>query len=168
MTLVTDLCRALYDTPLATAIRESDVTFPALETAHVLGLALMAGTIAIVDLRLLGVALTNTPAIEIERRIVPATWAGFLLMATTGGLLFAAEAAKLPGNPAFQIKIALIAIAGVNVALFHLFLKRRLSGALPGARLPAPVRASATASLVLWAGVIAAGRAIAYFHGGAV
>lgn len=165
MTLVSNLCQSLYDTPFATAIRESEVTFPALETVHVLGLALMAGTIAIVDLRLLGVVLTQAPAPEIERRVVPATWAGFLLMAATGGLLFAAEAAKLPGNPAFQVKIALMGIAGVNVALFHLFLKRRLSGALPGARLPAPVRASATASLLLWAGVIAAGRAIAYFHG---
>jgi Family of unknown function (DUF6644) len=167
MSLVADLCQQIYDTPLATAIRESDVTFPALETAHVLGLALIAGTIAIVDLRLLGVVLTEVPAEDIERRVVPATWAGFLLMAATGGLLFAAEAAKLHGNPAFQLKLGLMALAGVNVVLFHAFLKRRLTDARPGARLPAPVQASAAASLTLWAGVIAAGRAIAYFHGGA-
>lgn len=167
MSIVADLCQRLYDTPLATTIRESDVTFPALETAHVLGLALIAGTIAIVDLRLLGVVLTEVPPGAIERRIVPATWAGFLLMAATGGLLFAAEAAKLPANPAFQVKLGLMALAGINVVLFHAFLKRRLSAARPGARLPAPVRASAAASLILWAGVIAAGRAIAYFHGAA-
>jgi hypothetical protein len=168
MALIAELCQRLYDTPFATSIRESDVTFSALETIHVLSLALIVGTIAIVDLRLLGVVLKDTPAERIERSVVPVTWGGFAVMATTGGLLFVSEAAKIQSNPAFRVKLVLMGLAGINVLLFHLFLKRRLAAVGRGAPIPGPIRASAAASLALWTGVICAGRAIAYFHAPAI
>lgn len=167
MSLVADICRQIYDTPFATAIRESEVSFSLIETVHVLGLALIVGTIALVDLRLLGALWRDVPAKDIEHRVVPVTWAGFAVMAASGALLFVAEAAKVQDNPAFRVKLALLALAGVNVLLFHLFLKRRLEAETGGREITWLTRASAGASLVIWAGVIAAGRAIAYFHGGA-
>jgi hypothetical protein len=163
MALIEPLAQWLYDTDCATAIRESEVVFPAIETVHVLALALMVGTIALVDLRLLGAALRDAPALDVERRIVPVTWAGFALMAVTGLLLFASEAAKIIHNPAFIVKFAAMVLAGANVALFHWRAKPLLLAAPVGGPVPAPAQAGAAVSLALWLVVIAAGRAIAYF-----
>ena len=159
-----DLWQAVYDTAWATAIRESEVVFPVLETIHVLTLALIAGTISIVDLRLLGVVLTDVPAADIECRIVPATWAGFAVMVITGSLLLGSEAAKLEHNPAFLTKLVLLLLAGSNVTFFQFFAHPRLVGLETGRAAPLVVRISAGLSLAIWAGVIAAGRAVAYFH----
>ena len=155
-----DPFQLLYDTSFATAIRESEVVFPVLESVHVLSLALMVGTIAIVDLRLLGLVLPQTSPLAVERRIVPLTWVGFVVMAATGSLLFAAEAAKLEHNPAFIAKAILLLLAGLNMLVFQWGIK---SGLQENA-VPLRARMGAAASLTLWAGTVAAGRAIAYFH----
>jgi len=155
-----DIFRQLYDTSFATAIRESDNLFPALESVHVIALTVMVGTIAVVDLRLLGLALVKVPPAEIERRIVPLTWIGFAIMAASGFLLFAAEAKDLEHNPAFLTKAALLLLAGLNMAVFQTFLRPHLKGVT----VPSSAKAGAAASLTLWAGIVAAGRAIAYFH----
>ncbi|NOW47443.1 hypothetical protein FHW96_003623 [Novosphingobium sp. SG751A] len=163
MGLIEVLAQWLYDTDWATAIRESEVVFPAIETVHVLALALMVGTIALVDLRLLGAALREAPAAEVERRIVPVTWAGFAVMAVSGFLLFASEAAKIIHNPAFIIKFAAMVLAGLNVALFHWRAKPLLLAVPVGGPVPVPAQVAAAVSLGLWLVVIAAGRAVAYF-----
>jgi len=163
MSIFETVAQAVYDTSWATAIRESEVVFPVLEGIHVLGLALVAGTIAVVDLRLLGLVLRGAPAGEVERRIVPITWAGFVVMAVTGSLLLASEAAKIVHNPALWVKLVALTLTGVNVAVFHFRAKPLLRAALPDAPVPAPARAGAAVSLALWLVVIAAGRAIAYF-----
>ena len=159
-----NLWQALADTPWATAIRESEVVFPALESVHVLSLTLVAGTIAVVDLRVLGLVLRAMPAAEIERRVTPTTWAGFTLMAITGGLLLASEADDLQHNPAFLAKVGLLALAGLNVLFFHAVARPRLLAAPPEGPAPTAARLSAGASLVIWGSVIVAGRGIAYFH----
>jgi hypothetical protein len=163
MSLVETVAQAVYDAGWATAIRESEVVFPVLEAVHVIGLALVAGTIAIVDLRLLGLVLRDAPASEVERRIVPITWAGFAVMALTGSLLLGAEAAKIVHNPALIVKLAALALVGINVAVFHWKARPALRATTPGAPVPASARAGAIVSLLLWLVVIAAGRAIAYF-----
>jgi len=157
-----DILQWIYDTSLSTSIRESEITFPALESVHVLSLTLMVGTIAIVDLRVLGWILRDVPAFEVERRIVPATWIGFVVMAISGLLLFGAEAAKLGHNPAFLIKVALLILAGLNMAAFQLFQRPSLS--LANAQISGGARIGAGLSLFLWMSIVAAGRAIAYFH----
>lgn len=159
-----DLWQAIYDTPFATTIRESEVVFPVIESVHVLSLALMAGTIAVVDLRVLGVVLRHTPAVRVERQITPLTWLGFAVMAASGALLFIAEAADLKHNPAFLTKVALLILAGVNMAIFQWHSRPRLAGLGAASRAPLAARLGAAASLALWACVIVAGRAIAYFH----
>jgi hypothetical protein len=87
MAVIESVAQLVYDTSWATAIRESEVVFPVIESVHVMALALIAGTIAVVDLRLLGVVLRQAPAVQVERRIVPITWAGFVVMAISGGPL---------------------------------------------------------------------------------
>src|ERR1700689_2430221 len=84
MTALQTFCQWLYDLPASEALRESDDVFPVIETIHVLGICLMVGTIAAVDLRLTGALLRGYPAARISRALLPYTWAGFALMFVTG------------------------------------------------------------------------------------
>jgi len=160
---VFQICQWINDTGIATAIRESDLVFPVIETVHVLGIALLAGTVAIVDLRLLGLVLKQERISAIAGQVLPLTWAGFVAMSVSGGLLFLAEAAKSYANPAFRVKMLLLLIAGLNPLVFHTTIYRGVV-AWDEARI-APWRARLTAalSLTLWSGIIVAGRAIAYY-----
>ena len=153
MALLHPVLAALADTALAEAIRESAVLFPAIETVHVIALALVAGTIAHVDLRLLGLAWRTTPVVDLVRRIVPLTLASFALAALSGLLLFASRAPAYAANPAFQIKLALLVLAGLNAAAFH---------AIPAGASPSHQRAAGLVSLATWSLVIVAGRWIGF------
>ena len=160
---VFQICQWINDTRIATEIRESDLVFPIVETVHVLGIALLAGTVAIVDLRLLGLVLKRERISQIAGQVLPLTWAGFVAMFVSGGLLFLAEATKSYGNPAFRVKMLLLLIAGLNPLVFHTTIYRTVS-AWDDARItPWRARLAAALSLTLWSGIIIAGRAIAYY-----
>jgi hypothetical protein len=154
---------ALNETAFSTSLRESEWTFSWIETAHVLALAVMAGTIAVVDLRLLGVSFRNQPVSRLVNQVTPVTWIGFALMVITGGLLFAAQPEANAGNPAFQIKLVLLAIAGLNLLSFHHVVFRDIAVWDNLTKPPAKVRFSGAASLALWSVIIVLGRLIAYF-----
>ena len=150
----------LEGTPAATAVRASPWLYPALETLHILGLALLVGAAWTWDLRLLG-AGRGVAVSELARLALPAARAGFGVAATSGAFLFASDAVATAANPAFRAKLALIALAAVNAALFH--------RAYPSTaawdrevRPPARARAAAMLSLVLWSLAATAGRLIAY------
>ncbi len=155
------ICQWLNDTALATAIRESDLMFPIIETVHVLAIALLAGTVAIVDLRLLGLVLKREKVSRIAGQVLPLTWVGFAAMFISGALLFLAEASKSYANPAFRLKILLLLLAGLNPLVFHSTVYKKV-GQWDEAR-PTPPRArlAAALSLTLWSAIIVAGRAIA-------
>ncbi len=108
MTFLHQLCLWLYDSQIVTAIRESTYMFPIIETVHVLGITLLVGTVAVVDLRLLGIVFRREKFSEVLGPILPLTWAGFVVMFISGFLLFWSEAAKSYGNPAFRIKLLLL------------------------------------------------------------
>ena len=162
MAVLSSLIQALYDSPLPTAVRESDYAFPVIQTFHVLGIVLMAGTISLVDLRILGVTLKRQSAAAVASSLLPITWIGFGIMVLSGGILFAAQSAKIYGNIFLQVKLALLVVAGLNVVLFHLATRASIAG-WGEAPAPARARASAAASLALWAAVIVTGRYIAYY-----
>ena len=157
------LVQQLYDSPLPTAIRESDNLFPILQTFHILGTIALAGAIAIVDLRLLDVVFRREPPAAVAQSLLPITWVGFGIMALSGGLLFAAQSAKIYGNTFLRLKLFLLLLALANVALFHSTTYRHIhtwSGEVPP---PVSARVFASLSLFLWASVIVTGRFIAYF-----
>ena len=162
MTLL-QLCQALNGTGLATAIRESDTVFPVIETVHVLSIALLAGTVAIVDLRLLGLVLKREPVSQVAGQVLPLTWAGFTVMFLSGALLFLAEAAKSYANPAFRFKMLLLIVAGLNPLVFHVTVYRGVALWDKAPVAPRRARGAAVVSLVLWSAIIVAGRAIAYY-----
>ncbi|MFN0217862.1 MAG: DUF6644 family protein [Hyphomicrobium sp.] len=145
---------------LATFIGQSAWAYPALETLHVLGLALVFAPILIFDLRVLGFN-GDMDLDRLHRALLPWVWTGFATNVTSGALLFISDAAEFARNPAFQVKLALILLAGINALAFQ---KRLYPGLLGDdrARLGRGARLSATASIVLWLAIIAAGRMMAY------
>jgi hypothetical protein len=157
------ICQWLNDSSLATAIRESDLVFPIIETVHVLAITLLAGTVAILDLRLLGVILKRERVSQIAGQILPLTWAGFAAMFLSGALLFLAEAAKSYANPAFRLKMLLLIVAGLNPLIFHSTIYRNVAAWDDAPVAPWRARLTAILSLTLWSGIIVAGRAIAYY-----
>ncbi|MGD0299948.1 MAG: DUF6644 family protein [Bryobacteraceae bacterium] len=158
-----EICQWINGTNLATSIRESDWVYPIIETVHVLGIALLAGTVAIVDLRLLGIVLKRERVSRIARQVLPLTWAGFVAMFASGGLLFLAQASKSYVNPAFRIKMLLLVLVAVNPLIFHSTIYRSVGAWDDRTAAPGRARLTAVLSLILWSGIIIAGRAIAYF-----
>ncbi len=164
MALLHDLAFWIAETAPATAMRESEIVFPLVQTFHILGLGLVAGTVALVDFRLLGMILRDRPAAAFARQLLPLSWAGFTIMAISGSLLLAAQAERIWNNIFLQTKLLLLLIAGLNMAFFHLTTYRRIDqwGA-PGTAIPWSAKGAAALSLLLWAGIITTGRLIAYF-----
>jgi hypothetical protein len=162
VTFLLHFCQWLAGTAVGTGIRESDNLFSIIETVHVLGIIFTAGTIAIVDLRILGLALARYAARELLAPLVKVTWIGFLVMAATGILLFCSEADKLYFNWAFRVKLALLLTAGFNQWLFQSAYHRLIPGWDTATTPPWGARLAATLSLGLWLGIIVMGRAIAY------
>jgi hypothetical protein len=159
------ICQWVDSTRLSAVIRQSNWLFSTLDTIHTLGIVLVAGTIMLMDLRLLSLGLRSAPVAQIVARIVPATWAGFMLMFLSGGLLFFSEAVKMYYSPAFRIKILLLSLAGLNALIFHRTIYRDVANWDPASAPPARARLAGLLSLVFWIAIIAAGRAIAYAPG---
>jgi hypothetical protein len=159
------LCQWVDSTRLSVILRQSRWMFDALDVTHTLGIVLVAGTILLVDLRLLGLGLRRAQVSDVVSRIVPWTLSGFGLMFVTGGLLFCSEAVKMYGSPAFRIKLVMLSLAGLNALAFHLTIYRQAAAWDSETALPARARLAGLVSLLLWIGIIAAGRAIAYGPG---
>jgi hypothetical protein len=152
----------LAGTGWSVALHESQYVWPFLESAHVLCLTLFVGTAVMLDLRLLGVAMTRVPASEFTGRLLPWTKAGFAVMAITGGLLFTATPVTYYQSLFFRIKVLLLVAAGLNVWLFHSRIHRRIDAWDVATIPPRAARVAAVVSLVAWAGVVVAGRLVAY------
>lgn len=146
-------------------MRNSNWLFDVTETIHSLGIILVAGTIMLVDLRLLGKGLRAEPVSHVVARIVPWTLSGFALMFVTGAWLFASEATKLYRSPAFRVKLILLALVGLNALIFHLTIYRSAAEWDDVRIAPLRARIAGWCSLILWIGIIAAGRSIAYGPG---
>lgn len=157
-----NLFQQIYDSSLSASIRANDSAFPTIESLHVLALAMVFGTILIVDLRLLGLESHRRSAHKLIVELLPYTWAAFVLAVVTGGLLFASNAVAYANNAQFQWKMLAIAAAGINMGIFHMTAYRRIvdwDDALPP---PAAARIAGLTSLALWVLVIFLGRWIGF------
>ncbi|WP_395020149.1 DUF6644 family protein [Dongia sp.] len=151
---------ALQDSAFAFAIRDSTWIYPTANLAHILGLALLVGSILILDLRVLGVGRwVSTDALS--RLTTPFTILGLCLSLSSGSVLFSADAAALASNPIFRLKMALLAAGLANALLFRLLWQRRIAGWTE--RAPVPARLQAGLSGLGWLAVAGCGRLIAYF-----
>ena len=140
--------------PLAMHIGES-IWFPFLESLHVLTATFVVGTVLVADLRLLGWSAQRHPVAVITREVVPWTWGAFVIAAVTGIALFSVRASAYVANPAFLAKAVLLVFAGLNMLLLHFVAlrdaQRRNLQAFAGA-----------CSLLVWIGVVLAGRWIGH------
>ena len=149
----------LQSTPFALAIAENDILFPWIESFHVLAIVIVVGTISIVDLRLLGVASLDISAKRLMRDIIPYTWCAFAVAAITGSLMFSSDATHYGHNRLFQVKLVMLVLAGLNMAVFHLFGERDIERwEAPGAATPVAAKAAASISLVAWIAIVSLGR----------
>src|SRR5215471_10588349 len=115
MPSIAEFLNWLGTTPLAVFLRESPWAFPTVESIHVVALALVVGTIAIVDLRLLGLASAHRPYRQVAREVLPCTWIAFVVAAIAGTLMFISQPVEYFGNVAFRIKLLLLLAAGANM-----------------------------------------------------
>jgi len=147
-------------TPLSQLMRGNAWLYPVAETVHIIGFVLLVGAAAMFDVRLLGFGRLLAVR-ELARHLLPWSMASLLLVVPAGLLLFASQPADMLGNRVFLLKLALIAAAGLNALAFHLSPWWRTAPALLE-RVPPRARVHAALSLLLWFGVIACGRMLAY------
>jgi hypothetical protein len=147
---------------MGSSIRESLWLFPAIETVHLLGMAVLVAAVAAFDLRLLGWTFRHSRVTDLALRLLPWAWAAFAVQVVTGVLLFSSEAVKIYGNPAFRLKLLLILLAGVQALLFQFTAYRHLPAWDNRNTLPFAAKLSGAVSLLLWIAIVAAGRFIGF------
>ena|ERR1044071_8129337 len=145
----------LTTSPWANAMNGPEWAFPVVQSLHFIGFALSIGTIAIVDLRLLGAGMGRQTASQLAADLDPWTNWGFAVMLITGPLMFSADAVRYHVNPSFQFKMTCLMVA----LLFHYTLHRKATRSHVS---PLAARLAGVFSLALWTAVIAGGRMIAF------
>ena len=152
----------LAETRASVAMHESVWAFPIVESVHVLGLCLFLGIAVLWDLRLLGMTLRSVPASEASTRLLPWMWAGAVIMVVSGVLVFFNDPVRYYTNIFFRIKFVMLALAVLNAWVFQTGIYQKVAAWDQRARTPGTARLAGVASLVLWAGIVIAGRMIAY------
>jgi hypothetical protein len=152
----------LSETGFSATLRESTWVEPIFETVHVLTLTLFLGFSVLLDLRLLGVVLRRRRVSEVLAQLNPWLFAGFAVMIVTGVLLFCGDPVAFYSTIFFRVKMIMLVSAGLNVLVFNWTVGRRVVEWDQGLSTPMGAKVAAILSLVLWVGIIAAGRGIAY------
>ena len=152
----------LQATSLALSISES--WFPLVESLHVITMAIVAGTIFIVDTRLIGLTSVKLPFSYVSERLLPWTWGAFACSVITGGLMFMANAVAYYGNTHFRVKMLLLVLAGLNMLYFQKVTFRTVS-VWDSGRPPSAARLAGVISIGLWCSVIGVGRWIGFVIG---
>jgi hypothetical protein len=148
-------------TRFAAAMREWLWLYPIVEIAHILGLAVLVGAAILFDLRLLGVS-RSIRVTALACHLLPWARASLILIVPTGLMMFAAHATEMATNPAFQLKLGLIAAAGINAGVFHAGVFRTVTAWDLEVAPPRAAKLSAVLSLGFWTGVVSCGRLLAY------
>jgi uncharacterized membrane protein len=159
---ISEVLKSIENTGIASSIRNSLYLFPMLESIHVIGLAIVFGTIAVIDLRLLGLASTNRPFRVVASDILKWTWIAFTITFLTGGLMFTTNATVYFHNSVFQAKMAMLLLAGLNMGIFELTTGRSSRQWDTSPSPPVAAKTAAVISLMLWISVIFLGRWIGF------
>ena len=147
---------AIEATPLGVAMRQWLWLYPSIEVVHLVGIALLFGSIAVLGLS------REIPVRRLAAHVLPWTIGSFALIVPSGLAMFVAHATDLISNPAFVVKMVVLMLAGTNAAAFHAGVFRTAANWDANVMPPLGARVSAAASLLLWIVVIACGRLLAY------
>jgi hypothetical protein len=160
--MLDQILQTISDSAIGTAVRENGVIFPWLEVAHVIAISTVVGTIALVDLRLIGAASTSYPISRLTKALLPLTWISFAFAFVTGALMFSGQPATYFGNFAFRMKMVMLLAAGLNMAVFHLLTMRGISLWDRDAPVPAAAKVAGILSMIIWVTIVALGRWIGF------
>jgi hypothetical protein len=158
---LTNLTNAIQDLPVAITIGEGPL-FGVFEAVHMVGVAVLFGSLFMVDLRLLGLAARRYGVRAMTRELTPWTWAGFGIAAATGLLMAITNLTEYTANGAFRLKMLLLVLALANMLAFHAGAGRTSGIWGEGGVIPLTARIAGGVSLGVWIGVIVAGRWIAF------
>jgi hypothetical protein len=161
-----EFCKWLAATPLSHVIQTTKWIIPAVQTIHILSVAVVFSFAVLVDLRIWRLLQSDVPLPDVARRFLPAIWPVLLILLITGSLLIIGEPRRSLVNSTFYLKMALLAVAIVLTAGLQRLIasspdfwdrdrRRRMMG-----------RLAATLSIVVWCGILFAGRWIAYTQAG--
>jgi hypothetical protein len=162
LTHVTSFLQWLEQTRISVYIRESTLGEPIIETVHVLTLTLFLGFAILLDLRLLGLCMRRRRMSEVLAQFNPYLAVGFTIMVITGILLFTGDPVAFFPNVFLRVKMLMLVLAGVNVWIFNTTIGRHIAEWDEAPETPRAAKIAGLVSLVLWAAIVAAGRAIAY------
>lgn len=152
----------LESTPVGDFVNTYTWTWPIAESFHFIGLCLLVGTVGLFDLRLLGVAKQiPLPALH---RLIPWGVLGFLINVTSGSIFLASAPFQYLYNESFYFKVAFLTIAGINVAVFYLVFYRKIITLGAGDSAPPGARIIGAISLLMWIGVMCAGRLLTFYR----
>lgn len=163
--ILKSLWQALEASPVGAFVAGNEWAFPAIESIHVISIVTVVGSIAVLDLRLLGATSKDHAVTAISRDTLPFVWGAFVLAAITGSLLFVSKATGYIANPYFLAKMACLALAGINMAIFHLTVWRSVHHWDVERPVPRAGKIAAGLSLFFWLFVIFFGRAIGFTLG---
>lgn len=150
----------IKQTGIGQFVRDSTWAFPTLQSLHFIGMALLIGVVGAIDLRVLGVA-RGIP-LQPLHRLLPLAFIGFGLNLVTGIFFFCHDPYVYAFNPSFRVKMLLILCAGLNALWFRLGVFLDLDKWGSGIEASRLAKAISVLSLLIWVGVIAAGRFIAF------
>jgi len=156
------LWQALENSALGQYIAASSWAFPTIETVHVIAIVTVLGSIVVVDLRLLGLASTESKVTELSHDTLPWTWGSFVIAAITGLLLFISKATTYIVNPYFLAKMVMIAAAGLNMVVFHLLTWRSIDSWDRRPQVPLAAKIAGGTSIGFWIIVVFVARAIGF------
>src|SRR5712664_2115 len=139
-------CSWLEQTPLSQAIQSAGWVVPTVQTIHILAIAAVMSSVLMLDLRLLGMVGSDQPLARMTRRFRPVIWWTLPILLVTGVVMIIGEPARSLANPVFQLKMLLLLTAITVTAALH-----------KGSRI------IGIASVLLWVGIVFAGRWIAYY-----
>ncbi|MDB5745929.1 MAG: hypothetical protein JWP72_777 [Massilia sp.] len=151
----------LAGTSLSLTMRTAAWAYPVVEIVHIAGFSVLVGSVVLFDLRVLGCARA-LPVAALGRHLLRWALMSALLVVPAGLLLFSAHPVELANNPAFLLKLGLIAAAGLNALVFHLLPYRTVASWDRERPAPPAARLGAALSILLWLGVITCGRLLAY------
>ena len=154
----------LQDSALGTWVAGSIWGYPIVLACHAVGMAVVAGTVTMICLRILGFA--RNVSLTMFARLSTIAWAGLILNVVTGLALFSGDPVKFFYHPVFWIKISLITLGAVSLWMLVRALREAESAAAESTGMSASAKLVAGCSLAFWAGVIIAGRLIAYIEFG--
>ena len=163
---IAEFCAWLVKTPLSVGIQSTPWAIPAVQTIHILCIAIVVTYNGMLDLRLMGVAGRNRTLAEMAGDLMPWIWRALVVQAITGVIMIIAEPARELTNTVFWLKMSLLVpVLGLTLFL-HRAIKRDAGywEASPARRISA--KAFAAVSILLWISILAAGRWIAYVQAG--